>query len=192
MNAEVDEKFLRYLLSKRKEIGPRRYRFSFLDITSGERKRLYEIGEQAGLLTPYEFSGIKSAGISRNDAARRVLALTRERAFTKLKVEFGAKAHFWVQPKQCFLYIDFYWRRANLGVVITGPLMDHLYRAGPERTRDHHVKSLSRSFELKGLTILTFPYYVVWHHPSEFIKKIRQKLIGSGHYSRLNAQSESK
>jgi hypothetical protein len=113
MKVEADEKFLKYLLSKRRELGPKAYKFSWLDITPAEREKLYEIGVQSAVLTQYEFSGVKSAGTSRNDAARRVLDMTHARAFSKLKAEFGAKAHFWVRPKKlCFLHIDFYWRKA--------------------------------------------------------------------------------
>src|ERR1700674_1816636 len=110
MKVEADEKFLKYLLSKRREFGPRAYKSSWLDITSAEREKLYEIGEQSDLLTQYEFSGVKSAGTSHNDAARRVLDKTRERAFLKLKTELGRTAHFWLSPRQISsLYIDFYW-----------------------------------------------------------------------------------
>ena len=191
MKVDADENFLKYLVSKRREFGPRAYKFSWLDITPAEKEKLYEIGAQSGLLTQYEFSGVKSAGTSRNDAARRVLDTTHGRAFSKLKAEFGAKAQFWVRPKQlCLLHVNFYWRKAHLGVVITGPLMDDLRRAGPERTRDERIE---RDFinalppDLRGLTVLTFPYYVVWHQPSEFIKTVTQKLIGSGHYPKLSA-----
>jgi hypothetical protein len=181
-----DEKFLKHLLSKRKELGPRSHRFSCLDITPAEKEKLYEIGAQAGLLTQYEFNGIKSVGTSHNDAACRVLDMTRQRAFSKLKAEFGAKAHFWVKPKQlCYPQVDFYWRKAQLGVVISGPLKDALHRGGPERIRDEHIEMLPT--EQSRLSTITFPYYIVWHQPSEFIKKIRQKLIASGHYPRLGA-----
>jgi len=191
MKVEADREFLKYLLSKRKVSGPRAYRFSWLDITSAEREKLYEIGEQSGLLTHYEFSGIKSAGTSRNDAARRVLDKTRERAFLKLKTEFGGTAHFWVRPRQLSrLCIDFYWRKANVGVVLTGPLADDLLHAGSKRVGDFR---LTRNFlsnlppALRYLTFLVVPYYVVWHQPSEFIGAIKQQLIASGHYPRLNA-----
>lgn len=186
-----DEKFLKNLLSKRREFGPRAYRFSYLDITSAEREKLYEIAEQSGLLTHYEFSGIKSAGTSRNNAARRLIQATRDRAFSRLKREFGAKAHFWVRPIQLYVGdIDFYWRRAKLGVTITGPLLDAHDRAGLERVRDRRFEYDFASTlppELKGFAVLTFPYYEVWHQPSEFIRKIRHSLVASGHYPRLSA-----
>jgi hypothetical protein len=191
MKAEADREFLKYLLSKRKVSGPREYKFSWLDITSAEREKLYEIGEQSGLLTHYEFSGIKAAGTSRNDAARRVLDKTRERAFLKLKTELGRTAHFWFRPRQLSsLYIDFYWRKAKVGVVVTGPLMDDLWHAGRKRigafrfARNYFSNSPP---ELRNLTILVVSYYTVWHQPSEFVAAIKEQLIASGHYPRLSA-----
>jgi hypothetical protein len=190
MKAEADREFLKYLLSKRKVFGPREYRFSWLDITSAEREKLYEIGEHSGLLTQYEFSGMKSAGTSRNDAARRVLDKTRERAFLKLKTELGGKAHFWLKPRQlACLYIDFYWRKAKVGVVVTGPLMDDLWHGGRKRVGAFRLtrKYLSNlPPELRDLTILIVPYYMVWHRPSEFVTAIKEQLIASGHYPRLS------
>jgi hypothetical protein len=189
MKVEADREFLKYLLSKRKVSGPRGNRFSWLDMTSAEREKLYEIGEQSGLLTQYEFSGIKSSGTSRNDAARRVLDKTSERAFLKLKTEFGGTAHFWVRPRQ-LSFIDFYWRKAKVGVVLTGPLMDDLWHAGRKRVGDFRLKRNILSDlppEMRYLTLLVVPYYVVWHQPSEFIGAIKQELIASGHYPRLSA-----
>lgn len=187
----ADEKFLKGLLSKRKESGTRSLRYSWLDITPADRERLYDIGKRSGLLTRYEFSGITSSGISRNDAARMLLHITRKRAFEKLRTEFGAKAHFWANPQQFgFLGIDFYWRLAKLAVVITGPLRDNLKRAGQTRTRDSWIgfqgdDLCKLSPNTTDLAVLTFPYYVVWHHPSDFIAEIREKLVASGCYPRL-------
>src|ERR1700680_4071176 len=83
MKVEAHEKSLKYLLSKRRELGPGSFgKFSWLNITSAEREKLYEIGEQSDLLTQYEFSGVKSAGTSHNDAARRVLDMAHGRAFS--------------------------------------------------------------------------------------------------------------
>jgi len=191
MKPGVDEKFLKHLLSKRKEVRHRRYPFSWLAITPAEREKLYEAGEQCGLLTTYEFSGIKASGTSRNDAANRLLDKTHERAFTKLKAEFGSKAHFWVKPEQLsFLRVGFYWRLARIGVVITGPPRDDLYRFGPARTRDScNVRQDFLPPNLRGLTLLSFPYYVVWHHPFDFVSQISGKLIASERYPRLSEKA---
>ncbi len=191
MKPGLDEKFLKHLLSKRKEIGPREYSFSRLNITPAEREKLYEIGEQCGLLTSYEFSGVESLGTNHNNAARRLLDKTHKRAFARLKTEFGSKTHFWVRPKELFP-MDFYWRLARIGVTITGPLNDDLNRSGRTRTRDFRMGLLddlvSYLPNFQGMTVLTFPYYVVWHHPTEFVRQIRQKLASSGRYPRLSAQ----
>lgn len=192
MKSGLDEKFLKHLLSKRKEIKFGTDSLSWLNITATEREKLYEVGAQCGLLTSYEFSGVKSLGTSHNNAARRLLDKTHKRAFARLKTEFGSKAHFWVRPKELFP-MDFYWRLARIGVAITGPLKDDLNRRGPARTRDFRmglledlVSYLPPNFQ--GMTVLTFPYYVVWHHPTEFVRRIRQKLAASGRYPRLSEQ----
>lgn len=187
VKAPEHQEFLTDLLSKRKDIDLNGYgRVSRLDITSDEREKLYEIGERCGLLTTYEFSGISCSGMSRNDAARRLLDKTRKRAFARLRDEFGAAAHFWPEPRQ-LPTVDFYWRLAKLGVVITGPLFDY---SGPTAARARDVRT-DRNYHcfpknLKDLMILSFPYYFVWHHPSEFIAKIKQKLVASGRYPRLS------
>src|SRR5438445_8333442 len=179
----VDQEFLSSLFSKRKEHRLGRNSFSSLDITPAERKKLYEMAQQRGLLTSYEFSGIQSFGISRNDAARTMLQKTRERALEKLRNEFGAKAHFWVNPRQLWS-VDFYWRSARVGVVITGPLQDDLSRGARVRRRDSRVGAKQRSVSIPGvnswnLTLLSFPYYAIWHHPSDFLSRIKHKLIVS-------------
>lgn len=167
----------------------RTFSYTYLDITPAERTKLYALARQRGLLTHYEFSGVESFGVNRNDAARTVLQKTHERALEKLKIEFGAKAHFWVNPKQ-LLGVDFYWRSAKLGVVISGPLQDDLGRADPARMRDWRFKAKERSVTIPGVNswtiiVLTFPYYVVWHHPSDFLSHIKDRLLASGCYPRL-------
>jgi hypothetical protein len=180
------------LLSKRKQIRlPGRSVLNWLDIDPNERKKLYEIAKQHGFLTEYQFSGIKAHGVSRNDAARWLMEKTRDRALKKLKVAFGSRAHFWVQPRRLsYVSIDFYWRTANLGIVITGPLKDDPHRGDPVRTK--HVPPSSKDaatnamrLGVEGLTILTVPYYHIWHRPSDFLRQIKRKLILSGRYPKL-------
>ena len=123
-------------LSKRKHIFHGGSVFTWLDIDSNERRKLYEIAKQHGLLTEYQFSGIKACGVSRNDAVRWLMEKTRNRALEKLRVEFGSRAHFWVRPRRLsYVDIDFYRRSAKLGIVITGPLKDDPYR-GDVRAMD--------------------------------------------------------
>lgn len=191
MKSEANQEFLKGLASKRKILRWGLSSFlTYLDITPAERTKLYELARQRGLLTCYEFSGIKSFGINRNDAARMMLQKTRDRAFEKLKIEFGAEARFWVNPKQLCGEADFYWRLAKLGVVISGPLLDDLSRGDPMRGRDSRTESKERSVTIPGVnswnfTLLSFPYYLVWHHPSDFLNRIKRKLVASGCYPRL-------
>lgn len=190
MKSEATQEFLNSLSSKRKTLRlGRTSSLTYLDITPTERTRLYELARQRGLLTRYEFSGVESFGVNRNDAARTVLLKTHERALEKLKIEFGAKAHFWVNPKQ-FLSVDFYWRSAKLGVAISGPLQDDLGRADRVRKRDCRFEAKERSVTIPGvnswtIALLSFPYYVVWHHPAEFLSHIKDRLLASGCYPRL-------
>lgn len=136
MNEKLAEEFLKGLFSKRKQLRLRSGSLSWLDLTATERDKLYEEAEKRGLLTRYEFSGIQSLGISRNNAADRLLQATRQHAFEKLKAEFGAKARFWADPPQLSsLGVDFYWKLAKLAIHITGPLTDAVWRAGPTRAR---------------------------------------------------------
>jgi len=195
MNSNITEEFLHSLVSKRKELKLTGCSISWLEITPTERKELYEIAKERGLLIGYKFSGIMSYGISRNDAGCSLLESTRERAFEKLRTEFGAKARFWIRPKQLSIIgIDFYWRTAKLGVLITGPLRDDPRRGDPVRTRDSCV-GREQDFDwalppnMKGLAILKFPYYQVWHHPSDFLDQIKHRLITSGYYPKLRNEA---
>jgi hypothetical protein len=38
---------------------------------------------------------------------------------------------------------------------------------------------------VEGLTILTVPYYQIWHRPSDFLEQIKRKLILSDQYPKL-------
>lgn len=110
------------LLKKRKHSFHSGSVLTWLEIDSNERKNLYEIAKQRGLLTEYRFSGIKAYRVNRNDALCWLMEETRKRALEKLKLEFGSRAHFWVQPRRLsYVDIDFYWILAKLGIVITGP-----------------------------------------------------------------------
>jgi len=160
-------------------------------LTSEERKTLYCAARESGLLMRYEFSGIPSYGVSRSHAAALLLEVTHQKALGLLRREFGSCARFWVRPKQLsILGTDFYWKKAKLGLAITGPLMDDPYRGDPKRTRDSRPE-LEQQLDslipesMKGLAIIKVPYYLVWHQPSDFIRRINSKLIASGQYTRL-------
>jgi hypothetical protein len=181
------------LLSKRRHSFHGGSVLTWLEIDSNERKNLYEIAKQRGLLTEYRFSGIKAYGVSRNDAVRWLMEKTRNRALEKLRAEFGSMAHFWVQPRRLsYVDIDFYWRSAKLGIVITGPLKDDPYRGDSVRAKEPAPSSKDAAISamrigVEDITIFTVPYYQVWHRPSVFLEQIRSKLILSGHYPKLSA-----
>jgi hypothetical protein len=66
----------------------------------------------------YDFSNILVEGVSRRDASDWLLDLMRRKAFDLLRREFGATARFRTGPPT----IDFFWRKAQLAIVISGPL----------------------------------------------------------------------
>lgn len=162
-----------------------------MDLTPREREDLYDEAGRRGLLTMYEFSGIFSQGVSRGDAIRTLLVKTRKKAFELFRQEFGAAARFRVSPTQ-FGGIDFYWRRAALGLVITGPLVDDPFRADPRRTRDIDKRFGVGFFQVQDSAepkILAVPYYEVWHSPRAVVEKVRQLLLASGQYPRVRGES---
>lgn len=194
MKSDIPET-LKKLSSKRKvtRLGGRE--FAWVDLSPEERETLYSAARDRGLLLRYEFSGVPSYGIGRRDAANRLLEATRQKAFVLLRQAFGSSARFWVRPVQLFfLQVDFYWRRANLGLAITGPLMDDPFRGDPVRTRDSRPE-LGQGVEfriptqMQGLEIVKIPYYSIWHKPSEFISRINRELMASHKYPKLRSRS---
>jgi hypothetical protein len=187
---EISE-VLKELNSKRRALRYGGRTIHYVELTAEERKNLYEGAREHGLLIGYEFSGVRSYGVSRNDAAYILLEATRQKAFRLLQREFGAFARFWVKPKQLNLIgIDFYWRKARLGLLITGPLIDDPSRGDPTRSRDSR-QELEQDLDsvipenMKGLTTIKMPYYIVWHRPSDLVSRIRGRLVASGQYPRL-------
>ncbi len=160
-------------------------------LTPEERKTLYGAAKECGLLVRYEFSGIPSYGVTRSHAAALLLEVTHQKALGLLQREFGACARFWVRPKQLsILGVNFYWKKAKLGLAITGPLIDDPHRGDPRRTRDSRPELEQELHSgipegMKALAIIKLPYYLVWHQPSAFISRINSKLAASGQYPRL-------
>ena len=194
MKSEVPEA-IKKLAANRRVLRLGRHTISWLKLTSEERKTLYAAAKERGRLYRYEFSGIASYGASRTDAAAMLLETTREKAFLLLRREFGSSARFWVNPRQLkILRIDFYWRKARLGLTITGPLIDDPYRGDPKRTRDSRPE-LERELDslipenMQRLAIIKIPYYMVWHQPSDVINRINKRLVASGQYGRLREMS---
>lgn len=183
----IDIERLRGLLAKRKTWRfPGGREISWLPLSREESEEIYEVAREHGLLLRYEFSGISSDGVSRHDAARRMLERTREKAFQLLRREFGASARF-----QAAHGSDFYWKKARIRLVITGPLIDDRSRGDPRRTRDDWGLRLLRESQREtgspetGTKEYEVPYYRVWHKPSEFVADVRRLLAGSRCYPRL-------
>jgi hypothetical protein len=171
------------------------HKICWVDLTVEECKTVYDAAKERGLLLRYEFSGIAFYGPNRTYAADLLLEATRQKVFRLLRREFGSSARFWIRPTPLsFLGIDFYWRKARLGLAITGPLIDDLYRGDPRRTRDSKPE-LEREFDcripvnMRGLSIIKIPYYSVWHRPSEVVNCIKKRLVASGQYPRLLAKN---
>ena len=167
----------------------------YVNLTEEESKRLFEFAHQRGLLTRYEFSGVTSYGVTRNNAADRLLKETRQKAFDLLRRAFGASARFRKQEWNPWT-ADFYWKKAGLAVVITGPGWDDLRRADPTRRRDTRPELYEEISSPSGLSdcpakiskLLKMPYYMIWHQPTRFIDQVRLELIASGQYPKLIAK----
>jgi len=131
-----------------------------------------------GLLKVFNFSGVRVRSIDRRSAQLELMAKTRSRAFDLLRKEFGAVARFWPNFVYLSEHADFYWRRAGLGLIITGP-----------RNSDRHPADTG--FRTWGRTriekLLRVPYYTVWHRPKKFLDAVRAELALSGKYPRLKS-----
>ncbi len=168
--------------------------FYYAVLSADERKTLIQAAKERGLLTRYEFCGIARYGVSRNHAASLLLEDTHHKAFELLRRAFGACARFWVRPKQLrIIGIDFYWKKANMGLALTGPLIDDPSRGDPGRTRDsrpaleYDIDSMIPQ-SMKGLMVVKMPYYLVWHQSSDFLRRIRSKLFATGRYPGLREE----
>src|ERR1700722_3950368 len=184
MGTDIPES-IKELASKRRVVRLGRRSFSYVDLTPAERAELCQFAEQRGLLTRYDFSGIPANGVSRNHAANRLLEATRKKAFEMMRRAFGASARFRSQSEPA-MSVDFYWRKARLGLVITGPPRDAAGRGDPRRTGDSRPE-LGQHFDSLPATlkIIRAPYYLVWHRPTHFLDQIRNELVASGQYPRL-------
>lgn len=161
--------------------------------SEADRKILYEYADSQGLLLEYDFAGIRATGVSRRDAITNLMQSTFERAFELLRRNFGSSAKFHSRPKRFKdLEIDFYWKRADFGLVISGPNIDDLWRPGNQRTRDRNAlferwayRARSVDRESQRLAVMMVPYYEIWHHPTEFAERVRNYLRRSGQYPRV-------
>ncbi len=109
-----------------------------------------------------------------------------QRAFGLLRREFGATAHFWARPRfeeknelpEDFR-LDFYWRRANVGLLIVGP---------GERDKPGNLSVASDPGYFKrrpGISLVMVPYELIVREPQEFLRQLRDVLIASRKYPRL-------
>ena len=154
------------------------------------KRTIREEAQARGLVPRYEFSGISAWGVSRNDAASQLMKECFTRAFNLLRKEFGSCAHFWPRPKLPAVSVDFYWRKANLALVLTDPLYDRMNRpSGSPRVRGTRdlleLQAESCSGDAKHMKILRVPYYEIWHRPSKFLATVRAELMISGKYPAL-------
>ncbi len=112
---------------------------------------------------------------------------TRARAFEILRKEFGASARFWPRPENTPVpWPDFYWRKANVAVVITGPLHDVPGPATARMRSESVVNGAYFSGAMQRMKINRLAYYLVWHRPGEFMAVIRAALVASGKYPKLS------
>jgi hypothetical protein len=181
------------------------------DYWGGERKELTESDRELLLVEckkrgiavqQYDFSNICVEGVSREDAAEWLLEKSHRKAFDLLRWEFGSTARFQTERP----FIDFYWRKARLAVLISGALVnfsDVFEKFMAPRSvlesyqlkRDAHSSwlPLGRSMgELSGIPKtgieeIWVPYYKIWHNPRNFLAEIRAKLVASRAYPRLTA-----
>jgi hypothetical protein len=136
----------------------------------------------------FDFSNVKIEGVSRYDAGEWLLELTRLKAFDLMRVEFGACARFQVGPT-----FDFFWRKAQLAMIILGPLMKQRFYSDGKMKRSKKVEDLSFMKEMGWLPniaeakvkVLNVPYYRIWHNPRNVLDEVRNQLVASGAYPRL-------
>jgi hypothetical protein len=182
------------LRSSRRNARLLRHLVYVADDCDEDREAVYRQANKHGLLTTYEFSGIKAAGASRNDAITNLLSATFHKTFELLRQNFGSRANFWPRPRHLrILDVDFYWRRAHIALIITGPNFDDFRRGDSTKTRDsaritenyvllrHDVAK-----PLDGGMVITVPYYDVWHSPSGVVGTVRKALLESGKYPKLS------
>jgi hypothetical protein len=181
------------LRSSRRNARLLRHNVLVADECNDERGVVYRQAAEQGLLTTYEFSGIKAAGASRNDAITNLLSATFQKMFELLRRNLGSRANFWPRPRHLrILDVDFYWKRARIALIITGPNFDDFRRGDNTKTRDspriaenYFLLRQDVAKPLEGGTVITIPYYDVWHNPSGVVEIVRNAVIESGKYPNL-------
>ena len=138
-----------------------------------------------GVLTRYDFCGELVYGTDRADAIYYLMKRVFARAFRLLQIEFGSKARFQPRPPRWHRLDtpDFYWRKANFGIEITGPLSHSQFDESL-----HNVRSMrgERGAITGNPEIVRVSYRVVLDTPQKFLESIRTRLVASGAYPRLS------
>ena len=147
---------------------------------------LEEVRALGAKVIQFDFSGIKVEGITRSDARERLMYRTFSRAFTLFKTNFGSAARF--RPR-CDEEVTFFWRKADLLVIISGPLSESFFSEGQLQRDPLCNFRFSRATDdiPTGIHELQIPYYNIWHNPTAVVLHIRKNLIRSGAYPRLVA-----
>jgi hypothetical protein len=147
---------------------------------------------QSGICKHFAFAGERVVAVDFADACEQIRARVYQKAFELLRREFGACARFWPRPRfeetglvpEDFR-LDFYWRKANLGLKIVGPSRAKNPTPGHlSLTADHGVHLGRRPGQ--GWLIVA-PYELVIRAPEEFLRQVRDILVASGKYPRLHS-----
>lgn len=168
--------------------------------TEADRSDLMEECRRRGVcVSTYEFSNVKVEGVSRRDAGEWLFELTRKKAFAILQRAFGATARFrYGVPDRADPVVDFYWSKALLAVLITGPIHtlpfsnDKAHRARKWDLDFARSLGMLPGIPKNGVQRVDVPYYRVWHNPVKFVEEIREKLLASGAYPRLKKHQVSR
>jgi len=183
----------RTLSSEKNRVDLLRHQVFYRADCEADREILYAEAKRRGLLRTYDFSGIAACGVSRRDAITTLMLSTFRKSFGLLRRNFGSSARFVARPRQFrSLGVDFYWKRAKIGLVITGPTFDDLRRGDRRRTRDreqvlYDLCEGRNSFlrVANRLSVMIVPYYDIWHNPTAVVANVRGVLFDSGKYPRL-------
>jgi hypothetical protein len=157
--------------------------------TAAEQQTFLDDARAAGVpISAFCFSGIRVEGITREEARERLMHLTFSKAFKLFRNAFGSTARF--RPRPCE-DVAFYWHKARIAVKISGPLWEGIMFSGRFRDPICSPKYMNDTVAMPGgsVTCLQLPYYGIWHHPTSVVLQMREVLIRSGAYPRLEAVS---
>lgn len=163
------------------------------DITLDLQKLIGDAAER-GLLGV--MSGLPVSAVEKMKSRAGKLLQAQERAHELLRKEFGAVARFQrnkrFQPNGKKISREwpeahFYWKRARIAVLITGPRIDD-FSSSTEKKRNDSLQFLQERGNAPfpdDITVLPIPYYVVTKQPRQFLEQVHEALSASGAYPRL-------